>query len=352
MIQLSTKIQTLLVFVFLSLIAIPVLALDWPVKRKIDISSGFGDFRPNHFHAGIDIRTGGRVGEKVYSPVDGYIWRVKMSYNGYGKGLYIKGRDNHFYVFGHLLDFVDKIKKPVREEQIAKQQYYQDIYFEEDKIPIKKGELLGYTGQSGKGGPHLHFERRTSDNKPLNPLKHGLKLKDKVRPVFKKIGFQLTDDHSLFDNGKRKVFFDVISGNKTGQYRLDTTLYFNSPFGVLTGCFDLIRTSGVKLTVYKLEVYFDDTMYYMVEFDTVDRADDRRSTFTARPAGHHAVAWNVKILHLFKRLTIIGMLVFVNSLPHADRSRYFRSPVVLVDRTSVRRPVANKNAVDRVGSFC
>jgi len=270
MIKLSTENLTLLVFVFLSVIAMPVLALDWPVKREIDLSSGFGDFRQNHFHAGVDIRTGGRVGEKVYSPVDGYVWRVIMSYNGYGKGLYIKGSDNHFYIFGHLLDFIDKIEKPVRDEQISEREYYQDIYFEEDKIPVKKGELLGYTGQSGKGGPHLHFERRTPDNKPLNPLKHGLKLKDKIRPVFKKIGFQLTDDHSLFGNGERKIFFDVTYGEKVGQYRLDTTLYFQSPFGVLSGCFDLIRTSGVKLTVYKLEVYFDDVLYYRVEFDTVN----------------------------------------------------------------------------------
>jgi len=42
--------------------------------------------RSGRFHVGLDLRTGGRVGARVYAPVDGYIWRVKMAYLGYGKG--------------------------------------------------------------------------------------------------------------------------------------------------------------------------------------------------------------------------------------------------------------------------
>ncbi|MGH8016252.1 MAG: M23 family peptidase, partial [Candidatus Zixiibacteriota bacterium] len=58
--------------------------LTWPVKREIDIASGFGDYRNGRFHAGVDIRTGGVIGEAVYAPVDGYVWRIRTNFEGYG----------------------------------------------------------------------------------------------------------------------------------------------------------------------------------------------------------------------------------------------------------------------------
>src|SRR3970040_2183821 len=75
--------------------------IPWPVKREIDLASGFGDYRSGRFHAGVDIRTGGVIGEPVFSPVDGYVWRVRMNYEGYGKALYVRGPDERIYVFAH-----------------------------------------------------------------------------------------------------------------------------------------------------------------------------------------------------------------------------------------------------------
>ena len=275
MLRLSTKTIFLLIFVIYTLGTASQAASNWPVKGKIDLSSGFGNLRENRFHAGVDIRTGGREGKQVFSPVKGYVYRISMSYKGYGKGLYIKGNDGYIYVFGHLSNFVRKIDTPVKKTQMATKRYYVDIYFPQDSIKIKKGELIGFSGQTGVGAPHLHFEKRTADNFPINPLKNGFELQDKVKPVFKKIIFKLTDDRSLFDTGTREMDFNVASEGKPGQYRLDTVLYFHRPFGVLTDVFDQMRPQGMKQAVYKISLYFDDKLYYQTVFDTIDFATQR-----------------------------------------------------------------------------
>ena len=244
--------------------------INWPVKGQIDLSSSFGEYRPNRFHAGIDIRTGGKIGARIYTPVSGYVWRVKTSYAGYGKALYIIGDDSHIYVYGHMDSYAEKVDKPLKQTQLRSQRYYQDIVFPPDSIRVSKGEFIGRTGRTGSTAPHLHFEKRTPDNFPLNPLSHGFRIKDNVRPVFTRLGFELTDHRSLHHNGQRKILVNAVPVSGTGNYTVDTTLYLNSPFGILVEAFDQTRPGGWQQSVYKLALYFDDTLYYRITFDTLD----------------------------------------------------------------------------------
>ncbi len=270
MYRLSTILLTLFLVAALDVTAADQQPRTWPVKREIDLSSGFGDLRPNRFHAGVDIRTGGQIGARVYSPVQGYVWRVKMSYSGYGKGLYIVGDDGYVYVYGHLDDFSTKIDKPVKKAQIKSQRYYQDLVFEKGEIPISRGEFIAFSGRTGTSAPHLHFEIRTPDNYPINPLTNGFELRDAVRPVFSRLGFKLVDNHSLFDNGSRKLLLDVAKAKTSSEYTLDTVLHFTSPFGVLVDCYDQNRVGGMRHTPYRLSLFIDDTLYYEVFMDTLD----------------------------------------------------------------------------------
>ena len=65
---------------------------DYPLEIPIILSGTFGELRPNHFHAGIDIKTKGAEGFKVYSIGDGYVSRIQITHGGYGKALYITWR--------------------------------------------------------------------------------------------------------------------------------------------------------------------------------------------------------------------------------------------------------------------
>lgn len=257
---------------FLLLLLLPAVAALagelWPLKREIDLSSGFGDMRFNRFHAGIDLRTGGVSGADVISPVDGWVYRVKYSYYGYGKGLYIMGDDGFIYVFGHLSKLATKIESGLRQHQVATKRYYCDIYFPRDSVRVGRGELIALSGQTGAGAPHLHFEKRTGENQPVNPLVHGFELNDKTRPTIDQLGITLTDDNSLMPNGRRDLFLGLSPG-PVGKYRLDTVLYLQAPFGLSADCFDQMRPGGMKQAVYNMAVYFDDKLYYQVVFDTL-----------------------------------------------------------------------------------
>ncbi|UCD64493.1 MAG: M23 family metallopeptidase [Candidatus Zixiibacteriota bacterium] len=265
----TTPLSLLLLFVLLALTPAVKTQPIWPVKRQIDLSSSFGEYRLNRFHAGIDIRTGAKIGTRVYSPVSGYVWRIKMSYYGYGKGLYIMGKDGHIYVFGHLHDFAPKIDTIVKRMQTGLRRYYLDTTFDEGSISIARGEYIGLSGRTGAKAPHLHFEKRTPDNHPVNPLIHGFSIRDRVKPVFRRLGLSIVDDSSLFPNGRRKRFLPVAGDPATGVYRLDTTIDLSAPFGLLVDAYDLTRQGGMKQAVHRLSLYFDDTLFYEVTFDTV-----------------------------------------------------------------------------------
>lgn len=268
MIKVSTKTALLLATLILLGATAYGQSQDWPLKRTIDLSSGFGDFRANRFHAGIDLRTGGAIGARIYSPVDGYVWRVKMSYRGYGKGLYVKGDDGHFYVFAHLSRFIDPIAKVVLDDQFRKERYYVDVRFLRDGIRVKQGQLIAYSGQTGVGAPHLHFEKRSPDNVPINPLSHGFELDDSVPPTFARVGFHLRDDASLFPDGRRKLYLPVTRLGR-GKYELDTVLILSGPFGVLADCYDQKRVGGMRQSVYKLTLSLDGVPFYEPVWDTL-----------------------------------------------------------------------------------
>ena len=50
-----------------------------PLDFRLQLSGTFGELRSNHFHAGIDLKTKGVEGQKVYTIADGYVSRIKSS---------------------------------------------------------------------------------------------------------------------------------------------------------------------------------------------------------------------------------------------------------------------------------
>lgn len=273
-------------------------SLPWPLKGEIDLASGFGDFRTGRFHAGLDIRTGGVAGKELYSPVNGYVERVRMSYYGYGKGLYLKGDDGRIYVFGHLSRFNDSLDRRVKLSQAAAKRYYVDLSFPADSVRVRAGQLLAFTGQTGAGAPHLHMEQRTAGNFPIDPLTHGFKLPDKTKPIITRLGFQQVDDHSLFEDGTRLLYYDINPAKKPGKYMLRQTLYLNSPFGMLVECSDRMRPGGMKQAVYRLSVYIDGKLFYEVVLDTLDYATGRTANLEYDFA--EAVTGDAQVRRLFR----------------------------------------------------
>ena len=91
-----------------------------PVDIPIQLSATFGELRPNHLHAGLDIKTQGVEGKKVYAVADGYISRIGVSPYGYGNVLYVIHNDGYTSVYAHLQRFTGEVARYVKQQQYKK----------------------------------------------------------------------------------------------------------------------------------------------------------------------------------------------------------------------------------------
>ena len=94
-----------------------------PLDIPLLLSGNFGELRSTHFHSGIDIKTQGCTGQKVYSVADGYVSRIRVSAGGYGNAIYITHPNGYTSVYGHLQSFNKTIQSYVTNMQYKKQSF-------------------------------------------------------------------------------------------------------------------------------------------------------------------------------------------------------------------------------------
>ncbi|MGA9117907.1 MAG: M23 family metallopeptidase [Bacteroidota bacterium] len=156
----------------------------WPTDAGNIITSTFAEYRPMHFHAGIDISTGDVTGYRVYAMRDGEVRRIRIYPNGYGKILYIRHPDGYTTAYAHLSRFAGALEEMAEREQLRLEQYPIDLRLAPGTFPVKKGDLVAYTGDTGIGSPHLHVEIRDPNDEPINPqLSPNLRAPDLIPPV-------------------------------------------------------------------------------------------------------------------------------------------------------------------------
>jgi len=178
-----------------------------PLEIPITLSAGFCDLRTNHFHMGIDIRTNGKEGLKVYSIDSGYVSRIKCSTYGYGKVIYIAHPGGITSVYAHCSKYKGKIDSLVKAKQIEEQDFEVELVFEPNEVPVKRGELIALSGNTGHSfAPHLHFEiRDTKTDNALNALNY-FQVTDKNKPVIKQIRISAITREGYVIPGKSKAY--------------------------------------------------------------------------------------------------------------------------------------------------
>ena len=75
-------IPYLLLLVFLSSVSSRAQEIVPPLDIPLKLSGTFGEFRPTHFHAGLDIKTQGKEGFEVKSIDAGSIRRIRVTTTG------------------------------------------------------------------------------------------------------------------------------------------------------------------------------------------------------------------------------------------------------------------------------
>lgn len=152
----------------------------FPVSGVANLyAANFGEMRPGHFHAGIDIKTDGVEGKRLVAADDGYVSRVTVTAGGYGRALYLTLKDGTTAVYGHLLRFPDDIERRVDAERRQRRSNQVDLWFGPESYPVRRGDEVGLSGNTGSSmGPHLHYELRdAAAQRRINIVREGI-----VRP--------------------------------------------------------------------------------------------------------------------------------------------------------------------------
>ncbi len=175
-----------------------------PLAIPLVLTGSFGEHRNSHLHAGVDLGTNGVVGVPVLACLDGHIVRVRASGAGYGRSLYLQADDGRLLVYGHLDAFDEPLASYVAKQQDSTGKYEQDLWPEGKRFRVRRGQRLGWSGRSGTGSPHLHFEIRHGDM-ALNPLLAGLAAADPFAPELRAVTLEPLDARSFVARGQRPL---------------------------------------------------------------------------------------------------------------------------------------------------
>ena len=242
---------------------------DFPVELPVYLSGSFAELRPNHFHSGIDIKTRGKTGYKIYSLEDGYIQRIQITLGGNGKALYIKHDNGQSSVYAHLEKFSPRIQKIVKEIQYSEKKFEIRLFPKKNQYRIKKKELIGFSGNTGRStGPHLHYEIRDKNDNPINPLTFKKeKLEDTIPPIIKSLFYKqlFKNNEGLFEDPK--VGFKKLNFKKIKEKYISDTLKVSAIIGFGIDAFDKMNFTNNVMGINKIETFLDNNKIFNMDFN-------------------------------------------------------------------------------------
>ena len=240
-----------------------------PLDIPMQLSGNFGELRPNHFHAGFDFKTQQKEGLKVYASAEGYVSRIKISTFGNGKTIYITHPNGYTSVYAHLQKAVGPIQDFITTTHYKEQSFEIEMYLKPGEIPIKKGEWIAVSGNTGASeGPHLHYEIRDSKTEfIINPMLFGFDsgFRDTKKPIISGL-YVYPLFSSTVNTSKRPILLNTVL-QKDGTYLADKVLA-NGPigFGIIANDYDDVSFN--KNGVYSVNSFLNGQPKFGYQFDT------------------------------------------------------------------------------------
>ena len=248
-----------------------------PVEIPISLAGNFGELRPGHFHAGLDIRTQGKEGLKVRSIYSGYISRVAISLRGYGKVVYVTHPNGYTSVYAHLSEFSPELEKFIKNWQYANHLFELDLNIDSGKFFVKQSQLIGLSGNTGgSGGPHLHFEiRNTETETPINPLHFGFEVKDNLPPTLKTLSIYPLNENSYVNGSNELATFKLYSQGTSCTLSENKIIDVKGKIGFGIEAIDKVVGSHFTNGVYSIELLKNGKRVYFHVMDSI-RFDETR----------------------------------------------------------------------------
>ena len=240
-------------------------------ERPNYLSGTMGELRSSHFHAGLDIKTNGKEGYRVYAAADGYISRIRIGPGGYGNAVYINHPNGTTTVYGHLKRLKNpELVKYILSEHYTKQSHALNLFPASGAFQVKKGEVIAITGNSvSSSGPHLHFEIRTASQEVLDPLKIGFdEIEDDRAPIPASLAAKTMDIESRV-NGQFGYFTFTSQERTQNRHTLDTVYAFGN-IGLELYSYDQHNGSNNKNGVSKIDLYLNDDIHFAQSIDTIN----------------------------------------------------------------------------------
>ncbi|MEA9412907.1 M23 family metallopeptidase [Flavobacterium sp. PL02] len=241
-----------------------------PLDIPMQLSGNFGELRPNHFHAGFDLKTNQREGLNVYAVADGYISRIKISTFGNGKTLYVTHPNGYTSVYGHLQSMVGTIQEYIKKTHYQEKSFEIEMFLKPGEMVVTKGQLIGLSGNTGSSeGPHLHFEFRDSKTEfVINPMLFGFDkyVRDTKKPVISNLYVYPLDDNTTVNQSKVPLMLNLTL-QKDGTY-LSDRVATNGKIGFGITAVDHDDVSFNKNGVYKVESFYNGNSNFGYQFNT------------------------------------------------------------------------------------
>lgn len=245
----------------------------WPTNASDYFSATFAETRSAHFHAAADIGTWGREGFEVYATRDALLYRVGISPHGYGNVIYLQHDDGSFSVYAHLQDFEPGIRELVDAYRFQDYRHSFDRIVADYGIRFRQGDLIGISGSTGIGPPHLHFELRSPWNDAFNPKLIGIDIADRVPPVFSGIAVLPKSADALVNGGKEIRTFTPTRRGNTFDFGSVST---EGTVGVAVNASDRSDNGRNVYAVYELQMRVNGELRFHSRADSFPMAENRQ----------------------------------------------------------------------------
>ncbi|MEX0684928.1 MAG: M23 family metallopeptidase [Balneolales bacterium] len=243
----------------------------WPTNSSYYMSSSFAETRSAHFHAALDIGTWGQIGYKIFATRDGILHRIGVSPTGYGNVIYLKHDDGSYSLYAHLDDFIPEIRNIVDSIRIKNNYRFEfDEVMEDHKLHFKRGDLIAYSGATGMGPPHLHFELRTPQGLPYNPLLTNLSVPDHIPPKFVSLSVEPLTMNSFVAGGINILQKRV---EKDGSKNNFGVIPVKGSIGLGVDVYDNADGVNNVYAVYDLKLKINGDLYFHSRVDSFSYND-------------------------------------------------------------------------------
>ncbi|MCU0822176.1 MAG: M23 family metallopeptidase, partial [Spirochaetes bacterium] len=241
-----------------------------PVKIPAGLSATLGEIRGNSLHQGIDIKTNGRIGYPVYPASPGFLSRFISRENGYGNSVFLAHEDGRQTIYGHLDSFEEEKNGLNTLRNTIKTLYNSDdvdFRFADTRMYYRENDVIAYTGESGSGQPHIHFEIREGE-RYLNPLQY-VKVSDTIPPVIENIFLCVERDNATVE--ERRI---PVKGGR-GKYSPAETDIKARPGAKIffkVSCYDQAGAIN-RIAVYSIKLLDGTKTIFERTFDYLDNRD-------------------------------------------------------------------------------